>query len=66
MRMTSAPAGREQTPWRASELVTRLAIVLGVASALTLAAMAFVGLDSSWTLVAVGEAAISLALLSQT
>jgi hypothetical protein len=46
--------------------VTRLAIVLGVASALTLAAMAFVGLDSSWTLVAVGEAAISLALLSQT
>jgi hypothetical protein len=66
MRITSAPRGRGQAPWRASELVTRLAIILGVASALTLAAMALVGLDSSWTLVAVGEAAISLALLSQT
>jgi hypothetical protein len=66
MTVTSAPPEREQTSWRASELVTRLAIVLGVASAITFAAIALVGLDSDWMLVAVGEASLSLAVLSQT
>jgi hypothetical protein len=64
MRIT-APPTRGPVPWRASELVTRLAIVLGVASATTLAAVAVAGLDSSWALAAFGEASLALALLSQ-
>jgi hypothetical protein len=38
---------------------------LGVASAMTLAAVAFAGLDGSWALAAFGEASLALALLSQ-
>jgi hypothetical protein len=66
MSVTSAPPEREQTSRRVAELVIRLAIVLAVAAAVTLAAMVLIGLDSSWALVAGGEAAMALALLSQT
>ena len=65
MWVTSAPPKRQRTPLGASELVVRLAVVLGVASMITFAAMALVDLDSGWMLVPLGEAVLSLALLSQ-
>jgi hypothetical protein len=66
MWVTSAPPRRERIPFGASELVIRLAVVLGVASVITFAAMAVIDLDSGWMLVPLGEALLSLALLSQT
>jgi hypothetical protein len=65
MEMRSVPLARERTPVRASDLVMRLAVVLGIASGLTIAAVAVIGLGSGWALVALGEAFLSLALLSQ-
>jgi hypothetical protein len=66
MNVTSAPLEREQTSQRVAELATRLAIALAIASAVTLAAIVLIGFDSSWGRVAGGEAAMALALLSQT
>ena len=66
MNATSAPPEREQSSRRVAELVARVAIVLAIASAVTLAAMVLIGFDSGWALVAGGEAAMALALLSQT
>jgi hypothetical protein len=66
MNVTSAPPEREQSSRRVAELVARVAIVLAIASAVTLAAMVLLGFDSGWALVAVGEAAMALVLLSQT
>jgi hypothetical protein len=66
MWVTSAPPRRGRIPLGASELVIRLAVVLGVASVITFAAMALVDFDSGWMLVPLGEALLSLALLSQT
>jgi hypothetical protein len=66
MWVTSAPPRRERIPFGASELVIRLAVVLGVASVITFAAMAVIDLDSGWMLVPLGEALLSLALLIQT
>jgi hypothetical protein len=65
MRMPSASRDPERNALRASDLVRRLAVLMGVASAMTLAAMALVGIDSGWALVAAGEALVSLALFSQ-
>ena len=67
MNVTPAPPEREQSSRRVAELVARVAIVLlAIASAVTLAAMVLIGFDSGWALVAGGEAAMALALLSQT
>jgi hypothetical protein len=63
--MPSASRDPERNALRASDLVRRLAVLMGVASAMTLAAMALVGIDSGWALVAAGEALVSLALFSQ-
>jgi hypothetical protein len=65
MPMFSARPNRRRDPARASELVMRVAVVLCVASAITFAAVALAGLNGSWTLVALGEALLSLTLLSQ-
>jgi hypothetical protein len=62
MRMPSAPP---RDPVRASVLVIRLAVVLTVASAITLAATAILGLDGEWMVVSVGAALLALTLLSQ-
>jgi hypothetical protein len=65
MRMPWAPPGPDRNPVRASDLVLRLAVVLGITSAITFGAIAVAGVDSSWALVAIGEALLSLTLLSR-
>jgi hypothetical protein len=65
MRISPAVADHERDPVRASELVMRLAVILGVASAVTFAAIVLTGIDSRWALVALGEAVLSLTLLTQ-
>jgi hypothetical protein len=65
MRLPSAPPDHERHPVRPSDLVTRLAVVLAVASAMTFAATAILGLDSEWMVVALGESLLALTLLTQ-
>jgi hypothetical protein len=65
MWMRSASPDRERSRLRALDLVMRTAVVLALASGATFMAVAIFGVDSNWTLVALGEAFLALALLSQ-